>query len=200
MLLKRAKTRRRRLFFSTLFFYSNWKQFQVVKIAKFEFKVTVHYDLWAKCTQLWPLKCRALNIIKEMYNKGSWVIAYLITLNKLDGYGSLHHTQNLYICMYNLALILTRGGWHLTAHNWQNWKRVFLTCHEIDKDEAVGLKSCKYTWKITIYVNIWNLGQFREFWYFVNNCLIEIRIKKFFCTCVTHIIVIICSTAHFVST
>ena len=23
---------------------------------KFEFKVTVHYDLWAKCTQLWPLK------------------------------------------------------------------------------------------------------------------------------------------------
>ena len=52
----------------------------------------------------------------------------------------------------------------LTAHNWQNWKRVFLTCpcHEIYKDEAVGLKSCKYTWKITIYVNMWNLGQFRE--------------------------------------
>ena len=52
----------------------------------------------------------------------------------------------------------------LTAHNWQNWKRVFLTCpcHEIYKDEAVGLKSCKYTWKITIYVNMWNLGQFRK--------------------------------------
>ena len=30
------------------------------------------------------------------------------------------------------------------------------------KDEAVGLKSCKYTWKITIYVNMWDLGQFRE--------------------------------------
>ena len=26
------------------------------------------------------------------------------------------------------------------------------------KDEAVGLKSCKYTWKITIYVNMWNFG------------------------------------------
>ena len=26
------------------------------KIAKFEFKVTVHYGLWAKCTQLWALK------------------------------------------------------------------------------------------------------------------------------------------------
>ena len=38
-------------------FNFNWKQFQVFKIAKFEFKVTVHYYcLWAKCTQLWPLK------------------------------------------------------------------------------------------------------------------------------------------------
>ena len=38
---------------------------------------------------------------------------------------------------------------NLTAHNWQKWKRVFLTCpcHEIYRDEAVGLKSCKYTWK-----------------------------------------------------
>ena len=31
------------------------KQFLVFKIAKFEFKVTVHYGLWAKCTQLRPL-------------------------------------------------------------------------------------------------------------------------------------------------
>ena len=28
--------------------------FRFFKIAKFEFKVTVHYSLWAKCTQLWP--------------------------------------------------------------------------------------------------------------------------------------------------
>ena len=26
--------------------------------------------------------------------------------------------------------------------------------HEIYRDEAVGLKSCKYTWKITIYVYV----------------------------------------------
>ena len=38
------------------FFYSNWKQFQVFKKVKFEFKVTVHYSLWTKCIQLWPLK------------------------------------------------------------------------------------------------------------------------------------------------
>ena len=53
----------------------------------------------------------------------------------------------------------------LTAHNWQKWKRVFLTrhCYKIySMDEAVGLKSCKYTWKITIFVKMWDLGQYRE--------------------------------------
>ena len=52
----------------------------------------------------------------------------------------------------------------LTGGNWQKWKRVFLTCHchKIYKDEAVGLKSCKNTWKITIFVKMWNLGQYRE--------------------------------------
>ena len=52
----------------------------------------------------------------------------------------------------------------LKAHNWQKWKRVFLTCpcHKISRDEAVGLKTCKYTWKITIFVKMWNLGQYRE--------------------------------------
>ena len=29
--------------------------FRFFKIARFEFKVTVHCSLWAKCTQLWPL-------------------------------------------------------------------------------------------------------------------------------------------------
>ena len=56
----------------------------------------------------------------------------------------------------NAALILNG----LTAHNWQKRKRVFLTfpCHKIYRDEEVGLKSCKYTWKITIFVKMWNLG------------------------------------------
>ena len=34
---------------------------QVFKIAKFEFKVTAHCSLWAKCTQMWPLKCTFLH-------------------------------------------------------------------------------------------------------------------------------------------
>ena len=52
----------------------------------------------------------------------------------------------------------------LTAHNWQKWKRVFLTCpcHKIYRDETVGLKSCKYTWKIMIFVKMWNLEQYLE--------------------------------------
>ena len=59
---------------------------------------------------------------------------------------------------------LTFPWYNLTGGNWQKWKRVFLTCscHEIYRDEAVGLKSCKNTWKITIFVKMWNLGQYRE--------------------------------------
>ena len=51
------------------------------------------------------------------------------------------------------------NGWQLAK-----MKRVFLTCpcHKIYRDEAVGLKSCKNTWKITIFVKMWNLGQYRE--------------------------------------
>ena len=59
---------------------------------------------------------------------------------------------------------VSTGLLYLTAHNWQKWKRVFLTCpcHKIYRGEAVGLKSCKYTWKITIFVKMWNLGQYRK--------------------------------------
>ena len=69
----------------------------------------------------------------------------------------------------------------LTAHNWQKWKRVLLTCpcHKICRDEAVGLKSCKYTWKITnFFCEIW--CNIVKIWYFVNNCLIEREFKNSF--------------------
>ena len=35
---------------------------------------------------------------------------------------------------------------------------------------ADGLKSCKYTWKITIFMKMWKLGQYRENLIFFNNC------------------------------
>ena len=67
------------------------------------------------------------------------------------------------ICFGN-CFVLVFDFHRLTGGNWQKWKRVFLTCpcHDIYRDEVVVLKSCKYTWKITIFVKMWNLGQYRE--------------------------------------
>ena len=51
----------------------------------------------------------------------------------------------------------------LTAHNWRKWKSTFLTCpcHEVYRVEAVGLKGYNHTEKKnTIFVKMWNLGQF----------------------------------------
>ena len=66
----------------------------------------------------------------------------------------------------------------LMAHNWQKWKRVFLTCpcHKIYRDEAVVLKvanileKLRFLWKCEIWGNIVKI------WYFVNNCFIEAQI------------------------
>ena len=50
----------------------------------------------------------------------------------------------------------------LMAHNWQKWRSTFLTCacHEIYRDEGVGLKKSQLYLKTMIFVNLWNLGQF----------------------------------------
>ena len=90
----------------------------------------------------------------------------------------------------------------LMIHNWQNWKRVFLSsyCHGIYRVEALGLKKSSYIWKIMILLicEIW--GSFLKIQYFANNFLIKVRIWEIFFTHVTHIIVIILHTANFVST
>ena len=60
-------------------FYSrpNWKPCQVLKIVKFEFKVTVHSSLWTKCTQLWPINCvYFLRIILYIYKP--WTALFLL--------------------------------------------------------------------------------------------------------------------------
>ena len=70
---------------------------------------------------------------------------------------------------HNIAFI-TEGLWQsfsehtLTAHNWQKWKSTFLACpcHRIKRVQAVGLKNSNYTLRNTIFVNMWNLGQFLE--------------------------------------
>ena len=77
---------------------------------------------------------------------------------------------HLYVgtCVVSLELTTVRITFQscldLTGGNWQKWKRVFLTCpfQKIFRDEAVSLKSCKYTWKIKKFVKMGNLGQYRE--------------------------------------
>ena len=59
---------------------------------------------------------------------------------------------------YSFATMhLPKLYWCLTGGNWQKWKRVFLTCpcHEIYRDEAVGLKSLqKYLKNYDICENV----------------------------------------------
>ena len=127
-------------------------------------------------------------MVIQYFNRGGYRLRRHPPLNILDAHPLWHHRRwakqkissfILYLADPFLVPLwippisttwVTVLSWHirqnacLTAHNWQKWKRVFLTCPciEIYRDEAVGLKSCKYTWKITIYVNMWNLGQFLE--------------------------------------
>ena len=94
----------------------------------------------------------------------------------------------------------------LTAHNWQKRKSRFFTCscRKIYRVEAdVGL-SWDYNTKSQVYLfpiirlKLWflwrceTLGHFMKIGYFVNSCLIKMRILKSFCKYVAHIIVIIC--------
>ena len=129
-----------------------------------------------------------LTVQKEIQISCLWIISWIISIS----------TWQLcfftFYCLFWLVIItnvdstqeiIQTAYWKLctlTAHNWQKWKRVFLTCpcHEIYRDEAVGLKSCKNTWKITIFVKMWNLGQYRENLIFCqyNNFLIKAWILK----------------------
>ena len=49
----------------------------------------------------------------------------------------------------------------LTAHNWQKYIPK-MSLPKNSRVQAAGLKKSKYTFKITIFVSMWNLGQFQE--------------------------------------
>ena len=49
--------------------------------TKFEFKVTVHYSLWAKCTQLWRLQCAEKKITDSFIYLGNVLQAGKCTKN-----------------------------------------------------------------------------------------------------------------------
>ena len=84
----------------------------------------------------------------------------VITLRAGD---AIYLLSVIYLCIQllsNIGLIIAIIGdvcnASLTAHNWQKWKRVFLTCpcHKIYMAEAVGLKTSNYNWKIMIFMNM----------------------------------------------
>ena len=53
---------------------------------------------------------------------------------------------------------------NLTAHNWQNWKKniPFILLPWNVYGRSSWSKNYNYIWKITTFVNMWNLGQFLE--------------------------------------
>ena len=81
-------------------------------------------------------------------------------------YGDFHMRKYTRKCEFPLAEIhaercITASGNTLNQVQ-KNSSIPDMSLHKIYRDEAVGLKSCKYTWKITIFVKMWNLGQYHE--------------------------------------
>ena len=147
--------------------------------------VFLHYFNKFMGILLFVLKYMFISLLLKMINGFSWSANIMASPFK-----SLSNSS----CILNIKLWVHFGKYrkksiiwasslkplcqHLTAHNWQKWKRVFLTypCHEIYRDEAVGLKvrnileKLWVLWKCEIWCNI------VKNWCFVNNCLIEARI------------------------
>ena len=112
MLWKRAKKKRgKRLSFfffvkvyfqMIFFFYSNWKQFQVCKIAKFEFKVTVHYGKTPSCDALIQRFCKDLGLLKlnmPIHNRCSTHRKSPLTYGKM----SYHRRMSGTLCSLTLC-------------------------------------------------------------------------------------------------
>ena len=78
---------------------------------------------------------------------------------ELNRWPTAPQARTLPVCHTTTHLYKKRYISMLAVHNWQKWKSRFLTCpcHKIYRKE-VGLKSSKYTLKITIFVNMWNFG------------------------------------------
>ena len=104
--------------------------------------------------------------INTSFTEWHIIISWVFSLRVIQPTVRWHTFKTFYVCFHQFLFIIKtfRDSWLLTGGNWQKWKRVFLTCpcHKIYRDEAVGLKSCKYTWKITKFVKMGNLGQYRE--------------------------------------
>ena len=111
-----------------------------------------------------------------------------------------YRTSNLILQIMHFLILKFKSPicFSLRAHDWQKWTKSFLKCHchKICRVQAVGLPLSNYAQNIKDFCVFW--GKFGKIWYFVSNCLVKIWIYKSFCTCGTHIIMIICRTPHLV--
>ena len=119
----------------------------------FNYLVWLHYQQ----QQVWLAECDQISyylfILCQKFNSK----LYFIIITKYNISATYWAYGN------NTLFTLRLHKWLYPRTNWQKWKSTFLTCpcHEIYRGEAVGLKSSNYTWKVMIFVNMWNLGQFR---------------------------------------
>ena len=82
----------------------------------------------------WRDRCRQIN---AGVNRWTWL--------KYESDKAMHRVHTFFYC--------------LTAHNWQKWKTVLLTCpcHDMYRDEAVDLK------KMQIYLKNYDFCEYLEF-------------------------------------
>ena len=74
------------------------EQFQIFKISKFDFKMTIHYVLWEN-TQLWPLRTFLIYIFRQMI-----IVEHLLWM--------FCTTQSITLILAVLAAYPTTTNWH----------------------------------------------------------------------------------------
>ena len=141
--------------------------------------------LWLRldlCKVLYSVDNMGSSIMKEFSWRGVWAgcgnregdlgITLLFRLFPIATMEEWFLIFSIMVNMRQMCFFIQLNGWQLA----KNEKRVFLTCpcHEIYRDEALGLKSLqkylkklRYLWKCEIWGNIVKI------WYFVNNCFIK---------------------------
>ena len=138
--------------------------------------------------QPWPTKCRKCYFFPffkfwwyclRVYGRGVCVcgggcMRVWGVWSGVCGYGVCGVGFDALGCCFCVLCLFPLSLFYLTAHYWQNWKRVFLSCyfHKIYMVEAVSLKipiilkRLQYLWLCEFVCN------FLKNRYFGNNCLI----------------------------
>ena len=124
-----------------------------------DFSLNCFFIIWYSCTAfLLLLSKHALPVLEWISDQENCHTVWYRYFSEVLRWPLTCHLAYSLFCIYYhwLRSLFSIRRNMLTGGNWQKWKRVFLTCpcHKIYRDEAVGLKSWKNTWKITIFVKM----------------------------------------------